>query len=107
VVWPLAISFGIAAVGAVAWNALYPAFLDKLRTDHAAVWQELGCPKYIEFRSSPIVAVLRFLLRREYLEIGDASLTPLAAQVRFTLIATFACLGVYAAALAVLALGGR
>ena len=82
--------FLLAFVCAMAWNALYPRFLGRLRTHHTDVWDQLGRPKYIELRFAPAVAALRFLLLRHYRAMEDTSLVSLATWSRVALIGTVA-----------------
>ena len=87
--------FAIAFACVVAWNVLYPRLLAKLRTHHAATWQQLGCPKYMDLRPSRTTAVLRFLLRRDYLPLADESLAVIATRARTVLIGAYVGLGIF------------
>ena len=78
--------FAIAFMCGMAWNVFYPQFLQRLRAHHSDVWEQLGCPKYIELRVRPLAAALRFLLGRHYLVIKDTLLVSLAARSRMALI---------------------
>jgi hypothetical protein len=78
--------FAIAFICGMAWNVFYPQFLQRLRTHHSHVWEQLGCPKYIELRAKPMAAALRFLLGRHYLVLKDHLLVSLAARSRMALI---------------------
>ena len=78
--------FAVAFICAIAWNVLYPRLLAKLRSDHASLWHQLGCPKYVDFRPGRTAGVLRFLLKRHYLSLADDSLTILAARTRASFI---------------------
>jgi len=78
--------FGIAFMCGVAWNVFYPQFLQRLRAHHSHVWEQLGCPRYIELRVKPLAAALRFLLGRHYLVTKDNLLVSLAARSRMALI---------------------
>jgi hypothetical protein len=86
-----------AGLCAVAWSVLYPRFLARLRARHAELWQRLGAPKVIDFQPRRTLAMLRFLLKREYLAYGDAGLASLAAGARASLIGTCACGAAYVA----------
>jgi hypothetical protein len=90
--------FGIALLSAVAWNALYPRLLARLRRHHTPLWQQLGCPRYLDCRYQPAKAILRFLFRREYRSVSDPKLGRLAGWLR-TLLLLLYCV---AAALIVL-----
>ena len=82
--------FLFAFLCAMAWNVLYPRFLGRLRIHHGDIWNELGRPKYIEFRAAPVLAAVRFLVQRRYQAIDDRSLVSLATWSRIALLGTVA-----------------
>ena len=83
----VALAFAILGfVCAITWNLFYPRFLFRLQNDHTAIWQELGCPKYIDFRAKRTIAVLGYLIKRDYLTVNDDSLKKMATNARLSLI---------------------
>ena len=73
----------ILIVSAVVSGVLHSILYSRLRARHHHTWMALGRPTIWIGR----VAVLRFLLRREYYALGDAKLVRLARFLRGYLLA--------------------
>jgi hypothetical protein len=99
--------FAFGLVCAFIWNVVYPRFLDRLRSKHSPVWEELNRPKYIEFRSKPMTGVMRFLWHREYATLDDKGLTSLGVWARTALIGVYLGAGVFVVCFVILYLLGE
>jgi hypothetical protein len=82
--------FAITFIPVIIFNVLYPRLITRLRTDHPTVWNALGSPRYIDLRPRRTAALLRFLLRRQYLAVADEPLRVLASRARASLIGAYA-----------------
>lgn len=63
--------------------ALQWKVIGRLRSGHADVWQELGCPTNFPTRPRPALRFLRFLYRKEDIELGDPFLSRMCRWLRW------------------------
>jgi hypothetical protein len=68
----------ILVAASVGGAVLHTMLLSRLRTRHPQTWRALGRPTIFVGR----VAVMRFLLKGEYVTLGDVQLTRLARFLR-------------------------
>lgn len=67
-------------------------FLRRLQSEHHEVWVSLGKPRYTFFPRLPKTDYLRFLLKREYKQLGDSATGRLAGWLFWTSIAWVVCI---------------
>jgi len=77
----------IAALG-LAYLMVMHFLFERLASRHASTWEDIGSPEFLSsLHFTTMLRVLRFLVRRDYLELNDAVATRLALSASVLLIA--------------------
>jgi|GEM_PF-3377683 hypothetical protein len=104
----LPIAFGVLAVFACVGFFLNYRFLAYVREKYPDRWNELGSPSVLMPNSVKInLAVMSFLWRGKYLEIGDGYLTKLCGWLRVFSLAYLVLFGVVVALFCVVISSGN
>ena len=77
----------IAALGLAYLMVMHFLFV-RLASRHASTWEDIGSPEFLSsLHFTTMLRVLRFLARRDYLELNDVVATRLAFSASVLLIA--------------------
>ena len=68
---PYVIAYFAAGAMGLLYLVLLHLLFERLESRHASTWQALGRPEFFNVRLETGPRVLRFLARREYLELND------------------------------------
>jgi len=84
---PYVIAYLAAGVVALLYLVLLHLLFERLASHHASTWQALGRPEFFSnLRFGTGLRVLRFLARRDYLELRDPVATCLALSASALLV---------------------
>ncbi len=89
------ILFALLFISCLTGFVLQLVFLSRLRTRHPQTWEELGRPGLFHSNPGNVLAVLRFLWRRDYLALGDESFAKFVDFLRGYMVAYFIFLTLY------------
>jgi hypothetical protein len=86
--FPYAIACIAAAALVLAYLVVMHFLFERLASRHASTWEDIGSPEGLSsLHFTTMLRVLRFLARRDYLELNDPVTTRLALSASIVLIA--------------------
>ncbi len=84
---PYAAACIAAAALALAYLVVMHYLFERLASRHASTWEDIGSPEFLSsLHFTTMLNVLRFLARRDYLELNDPVTTRLALSASVLLV---------------------